>query len=404
MARTRAKIEQLEQSNIELKFTVNLTYEKEKELKQVERDLKMKVKELQLSTDKAEAKSSSLERELNRLLRQENEEDQSNGNTSSSNANRWEKNACQEIKRRDQLIHSLKIQNTELAIQAEKDRRKSDLNLTEQQNLQKCIQRERINTKNELEILQTELADAITKVKAEHQQKVEIMNEKCALQQEITSLQESFSINKGELERLHEEDKRKSQEFIELRIRLQTKIDESNEALQKETSKMIDEKESMLLERDEMMNKNDNRLDSVQTKIDQLELSLKESMVLNQNLRKQIQSQTNNYTHQQKDLESMFQSKMVECQESFDDQVKKNYEVMSTLRRVSEQKLDLDVILKKCNQQIYQSERKLIVAEEKVSLLSKQLHDNLCDQSDKISQIKALKMELRQLKAMKVQE
>ena len=94
------------------------------------------MKEVELSRDKEKAISSLLDKEVNRLLVQSNGEENTKNK---SNLTRWSNDTCQEIKRRDNLIHSLKMQNTELILQAEKDRRQTEISETTQHNLERCI-------------------------------------------------------------------------------------------------------------------------------------------------------------------------------------------------------------------------------------------------------------------------
>ncbi len=391
LKRIQSKMEQCEQSNVELKFRIDLANQKEKELQGAQRGLKLKVKEVELSRDKAEAKSSSLEKEVNRLF------DQITSQESTGNSNPWNNNICQEIKRRDELIHSLKIKNSEAMMKAEKDRRLHDLNQTTLQNLETCITRERSTTKAELEAFRTELLDVKSKLKTAQLQRVEVTNEKLSLQRELSIVQESYSTSQVELKRLCEEEKRKKQECSEAKIHLQAKIDDLNTTLQMEKSRTTEEKESMIIERDEMMNQKDSEIKSVQCKIRLLEESLEEFTKSNQQIQHELKTLTINYTNEQKAIDTKFQSIMLECKESYKEQVRKNNDLMSELQILSEEKLNLDVLLKKSDQDIYHSDRKLAIAEEKISSLSKQLHDNLSDQSDKVSQIKNLKMELRRL-------
>ena len=319
LSRIKVEIEKTRQSNIELNLYTNIANEKKEELQEVQRGLKIKMREIQLSRDKALTKSSSLEKEMNRILllqinSNEEEENNNNNNNSSNNnnhrnSNRWRNHTCQELKRRDQVIHSLKIQNAELSIQAEKDRRENEANQTRKQNLERLMKKERMTTKTEFETLQMELSDATGKLKAEHLQKMEAMSARCAVEGKLISLEGLLKTSKGELQLFREEDKRKSQESTEIRIHLQTKINCLNATLQKETSKLIEEKESLILEKDEIVNAKDGDLNSIQSKIHQLELSTKEFMKSNQFLRSEIQAITNNYTNEKLESNSKFKHK-----------------------------------------------------------------------------------------------
>ena len=401
LEKTKVDIEKIRQSETEVKFHFNLISEKEKELRQSHSELKSSVKELELSRDKAKAISSLLDEEVNRLLLQSNgEEHLKNKN----NLTRWRNDTCQEIKRRDNLIHSLKMQNTELILQAEKDRRHAEISETAQHNLEKSIQKERNTTKSELATLEKELSDLTIKLKTEQVQKTELLNEKWAHQQEIVTLKESITTNEKELQRLRGDEKRRNQEYIETRIHLQGEIKDLDTRLKREVAKVLEEKENLVLERDEIKHKKEVNFDSIQCKNHQLELSLKEFTKSNQVLRSEIESITKKSKNELIELEAQYQEKIVECQESLNDQVKRNNELLPTLRSVVEKNLNLDASLKKKDNEIYHSDRKLVVLEEKVSLLSTQLHDNLSDQSNKLSQIKHLKMELRKLKMDSVKE
>ena len=58
--------------------------------------------------------------------------------------------------------------------------------------------------------------------------------------------------------------------------------------------------------------------------------------------------------------------------------------------------------MKQRTNETYVQERKLFEVEGRVTLMSKQLHDSLSDQSDKVSEIQKLKMELRELKLQNI--
>lgn len=392
---TKVDLEKIRQSDTDIKFHFKLLSEKEKELQQSYRELKSTVKEVELSRDKAKAISSLLEKEMNRLLLESNGEEHAKNK---SNLTRWRNDTCQEIKRRDNLIHSLKIQNTDLVLQAEKDNRQTETSETTLNNLERCIQKERNTTKSELATLEKELSDLTIKLKTEQLQKMELLNEKWGHQQEIITLQESITANEKELQRLLEDEKRKDQEYTESRMHLQKKINEQNARFEREVTKMLEEKESFVLDRDEIKHKKEVNFDSIQCKNHQLGLSLEEFNKSNQILRSEIRSIAEKSKNDLRELEAQYQEKIVEYKESLNDQMKRNGELLPTLRNLVEKNLNLDVSLKKRDNEIYHSDQKIVVLEEKVSLLSTQLHDNLSDQSNKLSQIKHLKMELRKLK------
>jgi hypothetical protein len=390
-----SEIEKVNQSHNELKIHFNLAHDSEKDLLRVQHELATKLKEVELSRDKALAISSSLEKELNRLLLQAKEDD---ANNCSSRILLWQNDTCKEIKRRDQLIHTLKLQHNELTIQADNDSRQSNLSQTTLDNLEKSIQKERIKTKSAINELQTQLSNLEAKWKAEYLQKSELVNKNCALQQEVASLQDGANTNKIEMHNLRLEEKRKNQQHVKAQQRLQTKIDELNTRLQIETAKIMEEKEILEIELDEIKHQKEIKFDAIQCKNQQLEQSMKEISKSNKLLREEIESIVQANEIVKKETEAQHREKLVEFQALLDDQLRKNQELLTNIGAVAEENFNFGVMLKKKDQQVYRSEQKLIEAEAKVSSLSLQLHDNLSDQSKKISQIKALKTELRELK------
>ncbi len=397
---TKSEIIKVNQSHNELKIHFSLAHDTEKELRRVQHELATKLKEVELSRDKAIAISSSLEKELNRLLLQSREDDTNN---STSRISRWQNDTCQEIKRRDQLIHTLKLRYNELTIQADNDRRQSNLNQATLNSLQIDLQKERKTTKSTIDELQTQLSNLETKWKAEHLQKSELVNENCNLRQEVASLQDGLNTNKIEIHALRLDEKRKNQEYVKAQQRLQRKIDELNTRLQIETAKIMEEKENLGVELDEIKHQKEIKVDTIQCKNQQLEQSLNEIAKSNKLLRQEIESIVHRNEIVQREAEAQHREKLVEFQVLLDDQLRKNQELLTNIGAVAEENFNFGVMLKKKDQQVYHSEQKLIEAEAKVSSLSLQLHDNLSDHSKKISQIKALKTELREFKIRTVE-
>lgn len=386
----KSELEHLRQSNTALTLQLNLAKKTETELQSLQRETSSNMKETELARDKALAISSSLENEVNHLLFH------SKGDGKHADvANRWTNASCQEIKRRDQLIHSLKLLNNELNIQTDKSSRENELIKASRDHVENCLQKERMATKFEIESLQNQLSDIAAKLTIEQSQKSELIQIKSMLQQEITSLKDSLNVKKSELNHLQVNEKRKNQEYSETRLHLQRKIDDLQGMLKIETSKLQQEKESLSMEIEEMKLDQETNIEILRCKNRQLEQSLKDISKSNKVLREEIRSIVERNKKTQHEFETQFQNKLNECQESLKAQLKENKELLSNNRAVGEDKLNLEFLIRTKTHDIDQISRKLLVSEEKVSQLSVQLHDCLSDQHDKLSQIKDLKMVLQ---------
>ena len=115
-------------------------------------------------------------------------------------------------------------------------------------------------------------------------------------------------------------------------------------------------------------------------------------------IRSQIESMQNKSITDLKCMQCQYQEKLVEIQVSFEEQIKQNQDLASNLCATREEKMKLQLSLKKMDGDLYKNNQRVKVAEDKVLYLTGQLHDNLSDQNDKLSQIKKLKMEVQQLK------
>ena len=391
-------LEQCTQSKIDLMLRLNNANEKAKELEQSKREQGTKLRELELNFAKSEAKCNVLQDEVKHILLEKHESEETRVNSS------WRKEPTEQLKQRNVLIHSLKKKNTELQIQAEKDRRQSDLNRSSQQTMERSLKKERMSLRNEIENLHKEVANRDDQLKMEQLQSNELSNICSSLRRELSVLQGSLHTDTKEIERLREDDKRKSQDYVISKMNLQAKIDELNSISAKDVSKLKEEKNTLSLRLQEVMNKSEGDSKAIQCKMNHLEKSLTDSTQSNQKLRNQMKNRVKQSIETERKFKFQFHEKIIGMEDLMDEHIEENNDLLSNLRRVSEQKQKIDVLVKKSNSEIYVTERKLLDTEGKVSLLSKQLHDNFSDQSEKVAEIQKLKMELCQLKMAKVQE
>lgn len=394
----KSKVESKGQCIAELNLRLTLAEEKEKERFDMEHETKMKINELELSCEKAETTCESLHNEIDRLLQNKVSGGDNTGVQFKKTLEIVSARHGEEMERRDKIIHSLNKQNTELSIQAEKDKRKREQSLSSQQNLESNIRRERTSRETCMDKLQNELMDVKTQAKASHLAKEEALTEKYLLKRQIVSNQESLATTKSELVKSREDERRRTQESLQTRNQLQAKLDELNKKLHTETARLTEEKVNSIIEHEEVLNQKDREIDCNRRKINQVELSIKESLNSNQALREEIQSITRDCTNAKNDLESRLQNTITEYKKSQEMQKVQNNELSSRLHQVSEENIDMEVKLKTFVHELYMKERNLINAEDKVSSLSEQLHDNFSGQKEKISQVKHLKMEIRQLR------
>lgn len=389
------EMKQSTQNYAELMLRYSNLYEKERELEKLKREQSLKLRGLELDLAKAEAKCNVLQDDVNRLVLERQDRTE---NTV------LRKDSCDQLRRRDQMIHMLKMKNTEMEIEVEKDQRESYLNKSSHQVMERSLQNERNSSRSEIENLHKEISSKSNQLKAEQLQKVEYSNKISSLQRELTALQTSLNARDSEVQRLREEDKRKSQEYVTSKMNLQTKIDDLNTKIIEEVTKVKEEKDATRLQLEEAINQNEGDSTAIQCKIQQLEKSMNESLQSNQNLRNQMIILTKQSTETERKIKSHLHERINSLNDKLDEQVEENSEILSNFRRISEQKSKSDVLVKQSNSGIYASERKLVEAEGKITMLSKQLHDNLSDQSEKVGEIQKLKMELRQLKMSKVGE
>lgn len=394
LEKSKDELEKLQQSNTTLSLRVGVANEKENGLQNSQRQLQTKVKHLELARDKAVATSTSLQMEINRILQQQQPESQD----CNSNLARWKKHTCQEIKRRDYVIHNLRLQNTELITKAEKDYRQCDSSQSQLANLERCIQKERTDHKILLDTLEKELFDINRIFAAEQKQRNNVMTEKMDLEQKYSSLQELNFANGREIQRLHDEGKRMRQEYAATKLSLQMNIDDLNTTLGEERTSFLEEKDGLVMAKDDIKYHIDVTSDINKCKNQQLTQSLEEYEKSNQIIRSQIESMQNKSITDLKCMQCQYQEKLVEIQVSFEEQIKQNQDLVSNLCATREEKMKLQLSLKKMDGDLYKNNQRVKVAEDKVSYLTGQLHDNLSDQNDKLSQIKKLKMEVQQLK------
>ena len=394
LEKSKDELEKLQQSNTTLSLRVGVANEKENGLQNSQRQLQTKVKHLELARDKAVATSTSLQMEINRILQQQQPESQD----CNSNLARWKKHTCQEIKRRDYVIHNLRLQNTELITKAEKDYRQCDSSQSQLANLERCIQKERTDHKILLDTLEKELFDINRIFAAEQKQRNNVMTEKMDLEQKYSSLQELNFANGREIQRLHDEGKRMRQEYAATKLSLQMNIDDLNTTLGEERTSFLEEKDGLVMAKDDIKYHIDVTSDINKCKNQQLTQSLEEYEKSNQIIRSQIESMQNKSITDLKCMQCQYQEKLVEIQVSFEEQIKQNQDLVSNLCATREEKMKLQLSLKKMDGDLYKNNQRVKVAEDKVLYLTGQLHDNLSDQNDKLSQIKKLKMEVQQLK------
>ena len=382
----------------ELMLRYNNSREKEKELEELKREQSLKLKELEVNITKAEAKCNALQDEVNRIVLEKHQGE------SGRATNLRRKDFSEQLRRRDQTIHMLKMKYAEIEIEAAKDRRESELNRSSLMILERSLKNERIKSRNELEHVNKELSSTSNQLKTEQQQKDEYVNKNSSLQRELALVQSSLNANESELQRVREDDRRKGQEYATHKMNLQAKIEDLNAKIIQEVAKLNEEKDASTLQLEEFVSCREGDTTSIQTKILQLEKSLKESLQSNQNLRNQMKILVKQSTEAERKLQSQLYEKIVKVQDAFDEQVEENKELVSSLRKLSEQKSKLDVLLKQSSSDLAVKDRRLIDAEGRITVLSKQLHDNLSDQSEKVSEIHKLKMELQQLKMNSVRE